>query len=200
MTQEEMNLLQKYINVHLYKLKQEIDPSITSQLTAETVLRLYENSYLDQDFEWTDKFRNSPSTILYLEARSSVGNYLGYHRAQKRAALKASATPIEDLPSRQPQLPLDLQIDLNTFIERLDEKNQTIIREYQDGYDYREIADKLSVSLTAIEKRLQNIQFLSAEYFQTKDFKRLKALREERFLKKAKRDLENQRIRRSRFI
>lgn len=200
MTQEEMTLLQKYINVHLYKFRQDINPSITSSLTAETVLRLFENNYLDQDFQWTDKFRNSPSTILYLEARSSVGNYLGYHRAQKRAALKQTDTPLEDLPSRQPQLPLDLQIDLKAFLERLDEKNQTIIKEYQNGFDYGEIAQKLSVSLTAIEKRLQNIQYLSAEYFQTSQYKRLKELRDQRFLKKAKRDLENQRIRRSRFI
>lgn len=193
MTREEIKLLSKYINCHLYKCQQIITPDLTSELTSKIILHLLSSGYVDQNFEWTKKFQNSPSTLLYLEARSAVGNHLGYHRAKKRAAIKLADVPVDDLTSRQPDLPLDLQIDLKAFMECLDERNKIIIQEYQKGYDYREIADRMSVSIGAIEKRLQKIQYSSSEYFQTRDYKRLKEIRDKRYLKKAKLDLEKNR-------
>lgn len=178
MTRDEILLLSKYINVHLYRLKQDINPDITSSLTAESVLSLLKSGYVDKKFEWTNKLTASSGTILYQTAKSSVCFNLRYWMSQKRSALSIADVPLKDLPFIQPELPLDLQIDLKRFLERLGKDHRNILKMHQEGYTIREIASMIESSTNYVLKKLNEVKIASSEYFGYKKHDQIESTQE----------------------
>lgn len=173
MTREEIKLLEKLVRVQMYRYKQILTEDSISAYMAETVLKLLSSGHVDQNYEWTNKSTIPTNVLLYLKAQTVITTQLDYMRAQRRDASNVSMVPIEDLPSKRPELPIDLQIDLKRFLERMEKTNKIILAKYREGYSLTEIAKSLNVSLKFIERRLHKIQVSSAEFFQIKGYKEL---------------------------
>jgi DNA-directed RNA polymerase specialized sigma24 family protein len=158
LTVDQISLLRKYIGKLLASYSIRFDDDLLSEIQSEILISLERRGY-------EEKFKNSMSTMLYLEARSGIGNHYQRDKTLKRTEDPAMPYRIDQPPFDPTYSRLDQRIDLKGFQELLTEDERLIISYYEKGYDYPEISGETGLAMPTIEKKMQDVRVYAAQYF-----------------------------------